>query len=184
MDSPADWKAVRHDWAPEPWIDALTAEACSGTVPHREDIFVRYRDELVRTCVAAGPRLGIPVFFVDHDCYEEMLARCLTPSQLRSLFPKAVATKAERVRVSALPPGEQIAYLISRLNRFDDLINSEEAHKVLRAFGPTAIPALLPLLRNSEHDWRAANLLAEIGVADDTVISALSRGARGVQSRQ
>jgi hypothetical protein len=36
------------------------------------------------------------------------------------------------------------------------------------------IPALLPLLRNSEHDWRAANLLAEIGVADDTVISGLS----------
>jgi len=174
MDSPPDWKTGPCDWAPEPWIDALTAEACSGTVSHWEDIFARYQDVLVRICVAAGAHLGIPVFFVNHDRYEEMLARCLTPSQLRSLFPKVVATQAERARVSALPLGEQIAYYISRLNRFDDLINSEEAEEALRAFGSAAIPALLPLLRKSEHDWRAARLLAEIGVSDDTVISALS----------
>jgi len=174
MDSPPDWKTGPCDWAPEPWIDALTAEACSGTVSHWEDIFARYQDVLVRICVAAGTRLGIPVFFIDHDCYEEMLAHCLTPSQLHSLFPKVVATQAERARVSALPPGDQIAYYISRLNRFDDLIGSEEAQQVLRAFGSAAIPALLPLLRKSEHDWRAARLLAEIGVSDDTVISALS----------
>ena len=174
MDSPPDWKTGLHDWAPESWIDALTAEACSGAVSHWEDIFARYQDVLVRICVAAGTRLGIPVFFIDHDCYEEMLAHCLTPSQLHSLFPKVVATQAERARVSALPPGDQIAYYISRLNRFDDLIGSEEAQQVLRAFGSAAIPALLPLLRESEHDWLAAILLAEIGVSDDTVISALS----------
>jgi hypothetical protein len=174
MDSPVDWKTGLYDWAPEPWIEALTAEACSGTVSHWEDIFARYLDVLVRICVAAGAHLGIPVFFVDHCCCEEMLARCLTPSQLRSLFPKVVATQAERARVSALPRGEQIAYYISRLNRFDDLIGSEEAQKALRAFGSAAIPALLPLLRNREHAWLAAMLLAEIGVPDDTVISALS----------
>jgi hypothetical protein len=103
-----------------------------------------------------------------------MLARCLTPSQLHTLFPKVVATQAERARVSTLPPGEQIAYYISRLNRFDDLIGSEEAREALRAFGSAATPALLPFLRKSEHAWLAANLLAEIGVPDDTVISALS----------
>jgi hypothetical protein len=174
MDSPPDWKTGPCDWAPEPWIDALTAEACSGTVSHWEDIFARYQDVLVRICVAAGAHLGIAVFFVNHDRYEEMLARCLTPSQLRSLFPKVVATQAERARVSALPPGEQIAYYISRLSRFDDLIDSEEAQEALRAFGSTAIPALLSLLPKSEHAWLAARLLAEIGVSDDTVISALS----------
>jgi hypothetical protein len=175
MDSPPDWKAGLHDWAPEPWIDALTAEACSGTVAHWEDIFARYQDMLVRICVAAGAHLGIPVFFVNHDCYEEMLARCLTPSQLRSLFPEVVATQAERARVSALPPDEQIAYYISRLNRFDDLIGSEEAQEALRAFGSAAIPALLPLLLfESEDAWLAADLLAQIGVPDDTVLSALS----------
>src|SRR5262249_55978011 len=88
IDSPADWGHGIHDWAPERWIEALTAEACSGTVSHWEDIFARYRDVLVRICVAAGAHLGMPVFCVDHDCYEETLARCLTPSQLRSLFPK------------------------------------------------------------------------------------------------
>jgi hypothetical protein len=174
MDSPPDWKTGPCDWAPEPWIDALTAEACSGTVSHWEDIFARYQDVLVRICVAAGVHLGIPVFFVNHDRYEEMLARCLTPSQLRSLFPKVVATQAERARVSALPRGEQIAYYISRLNRFDGLIGSEDAREALRGFGSAAIPALLPLLRKPEHAWQAANLLAEIGVPDDTVIFALS----------
>jgi hypothetical protein len=168
MDSPPDWKTGPNDWAPEPWIDALTAEACSGTVSHWEDTFARYQDVLVRICVAAGAHLGIPVFFVNHDRYEEVLARCLTPSQLRSLFPKVVATQAERARVSALPPGEQIAYYISRLRRFDDLINSEEAQEALRAFGSAAIPALLPLLPKSEHDWLAAKLLAEISASPTT----------------
>jgi hypothetical protein len=172
MDSPADWK-IGLCWAPESWIVALTSEACSGTVSHWEDIFARYQEVLVGICVAAGAHLGIPVFFVNHDCHEETLARCLTPSQLRLLFPEVIATQAERARVSALPRGEQIAYYISRLDRFD-LINSEEAQEVLRAFGSASIPALLPLLRNSEHAWLAADLLAQIGVPDDTVLSALS----------
>ena len=174
IDSPADWAAGIHDWAPEPLIAALTAEACSGTVSHWEDIFARYRDVLVRICVAAGAHLGIPVFFVDHDCYEETLARCLSPSQLRSLFPNVIATLAERARVSALPPGEQIAYYVSRLDRFDGPIGSEEAQKALRGFGSAAIPVLLPLLRKRKHTWLAAKLLAEIGVPDETVIAALS----------
>ncbi len=174
MDSPADWGEGIHDWAPEAWIEALTAEACSGAVSHWENIFARYRDVLVRICVAAGAHLGMPVFCVDHDCYEETLARCLTPSQLCSLFPEVVARRAERARVSALPPGEQIAYYVSRLNRFDGLIDSKEAQDALRGFGSAAIPALLPLLREREHPWLAAVLLAEIGVPDDTVISALS----------
>src|SRR5262245_6370510 len=174
IDSPADWGHGIHDWAPERWIEALTTEACPGTVSHWEDIFARYRDVLVRICVAAGAHLGMPVFCVDHDCYEETLARCLSPSQLRSLFPKVVARQAERARLSALPPGEQIAYYVSRLFRYDGLINSEEAQKALRGFGSAAIPALLPLLRERERPSLAASLLAEIGVPDDTVISALS----------
>jgi len=174
MDSPADWGAGIHDWAPERWIEAVTAAACSGTVAHWEDIFTRYRDVLVRICVAAGAHLGMPIFCVDHDCYEETLARCLTPSQLRSLFPQVVARLEERARVSDLPPGEQIAHYVSRLNRFDGLINSEEAQAALRGFGSAAIPALLPLLREREHAWLAAMLLAKIGVPDDTLISALS----------
>jgi hypothetical protein len=175
MGSPGNWESVLHNWAPEPWIKALTAEACSGTVSHWEDIFARYRDVLAQICVATGARLGIPVFYVEHGSrYEEMLARCLAPSQLRSLFPEVVARQTERARVSALPPDEQIAYYVSRLNRYDGLINSEEAQKALFGFGSAAIPALLPLLRQREHAWLAAKLLADIAVPDDTVISALS----------
>jgi hypothetical protein len=57
-------------------------------------------------------------------------------STARARDPKVVATQAERARVSALSLGEQIVYYVSRLNRFDDLINSEEARKALRSFGP------------------------------------------------
>jgi hypothetical protein len=174
LDSLADWEEGIHDWAPERWIEALTAEACSGTVSHWEDIFARYRDVLVQICLAGSAHLGIPVFCVDHDCYEETLARCLTPSQLHSLFPDVVARQAERARVTALPPDEQIAHYISRLNRFDGPITSEEAQSALRGFGSAAIPALLAVLRRPEHPWLAAILLFEIGVPDDTVVSALS----------
>src|SRR5262245_18801680 len=173
MDSPADWGDGIHDWAPEPWIEALTTEACSGTVSHWEDIFARYQDVLVQNCVAAGARLGMPVFRIDHGRYEETLARCLSPSQLRSRFPEVVARQAERARVAALPPGKQIAYYVSLLNRFDGLVGSEEAEEALRGFGSAAIPALLPLLRDSEHAWRAAMLLGEIGDPADAVISTL-----------
>jgi hypothetical protein len=140
LDSPADWGNGIDDWAPEPWIDALTAEACSGTVSHWDDIFAGYRDVLIRICVAAGAHLGMPVFCVDHDRYEETLARCLPPAQLRALFPEVVARQAERARVSALPPGEQIAHYVSRLNRFDGLINSEEAQKLCAASAPLPSP--------------------------------------------
>src|SRR5262245_34157363 len=67
MDSPPGWATFLDDWAPEPWIEALTAEACSGTVSHWEDIFARYQDVLARICVAAGARLGIPIFYVEHS---------------------------------------------------------------------------------------------------------------------
>jgi hypothetical protein len=175
MGSPGNWETVLHSWAPEPWIKGLTAEACSATVSHWEDIFARYRDVLARICVATGARLGIPFFYVEHGSrYEEMPARCLTPSQLRSLFPEVVARQAERARVSALPPDEQIAHYVSRLKRYDGLIGSEEAQNALHGFGSAAIPALLPLLRQREHAWLAAKLLADIGVPDETVISALS----------
>jgi hypothetical protein len=175
IDSPADWGDGIDDWAPEPWIEALTAEACSGTVSHWEEIFTRYQDLLIQICVAAGAHLGIPVFYINYDCYEQTLARCLSPAQLRSLFPDVVATLRERARVSALPPGEQIAYYISRLGRFDGLINSEEAQAALRGFGSAAATALLPLLSEGDDACvDAAKLLGEIGVPDDTVISALS----------
>jgi hypothetical protein len=174
MDSPPDWGDGICEWAPEPWIEALTAEACSGTVSHWEDIFARYQDVLVQICVAAGAHLGIPVYYVNHDRYEETLTRCLSPTQLRSLFPDVVARQAERARVSALSTGERIAYCVSRIGRFDGLIGSEEAQAALRGFGSAAIPALLPLLRKREDAWLAAKLLAEIGVPDDTAISALS----------
>jgi hypothetical protein len=174
MESLSDWEASLEDWAPEPWIEALTREACSGTVSHWEDVFARYEDVLAQICAAAGARLGIPVFYVDHCRYDEMLARCLSPSQLRSLFPEVVSRQAERARVSCLSAGEQIAYYISRLNRFDSLIGWEEAEEALCGFGAAAIPALVALLRDSEHTGQAANLLAKIGVPDETAISALS----------
>jgi len=174
IDSPGNWGDGIHDWAPERLIEALTAEACSGTVSHWEDIFARYRDVLPRICVATGARLGIPVFYVDYDCYEMMLARCLTPSQLRSLFPKVIASQAERARVSALPLGEQVAHYVSCLGCYDGLVGSEEAQNALRGLGSAAIPALVALLRQREDAWLAAKLLADIGVPDDTVISALS----------
>jgi hypothetical protein len=174
MDSPPDWEIWHDDWSPTPWIEALTAEACSGTVEHWEQTFTRFQDLLARICSEAGARAGLPVFFLDHSRYEELLQRSLTPAQLRSLFPEVVAAKAERLRLAALPLQQRISYYVSRLDRSSGLITSEEAQKALRDIGSDAIPALLPLLRKRKQTWRAAMLLAEIGVATPEVIDALS----------
>jgi hypothetical protein len=48
MDSPPDWDTTLFDWIPAAWFEALTTEACSGTVPHWEETFARYQDVLVQ----------------------------------------------------------------------------------------------------------------------------------------
>src|SRR5688572_3160769 len=65
MDSPPDWEFCDDDWAPTPWIEALTAEACSGTVEHWDETFARFQDLLARICSEAGALVGLPVFLVD-----------------------------------------------------------------------------------------------------------------------
>ena len=174
MDSPPDWEFFIDDWAPNSWVEALTAEACSGTVEHWQTTFERYQDVLARICRRASARLGIPVFYIEHSRYEEMLGRCLTPAQLAELFPEVVAAQVERARVAALPLDERLAYYVSRLDRFDGLIGSEEAENALCALGSEAIPALLPLLGQAGRAVWAAILLAKIGLPTDPAITGLS----------
>ncbi|WP_117210012.1 hypothetical protein [Allorhizocola rhizosphaerae] len=170
----AESESMVDDWAPEALMDALTAEACSGRIEHWDAVLTRYEDALVRICHRAGERLGVPVYLIDYERYEETLRRCLTPAQVEELFPEVVAAEAERVRLAGLAPAEQITYYASRLGRFDGPINSEEAENALRGFGSAAIPALLPLLSRHDRAWYAARLLAEVGVADPLVLEALS----------
>ena len=142
-----NWETVLTAGHPSAWIKALTAEARSGTVSHWENIFARYRDvraDLRRNrCSPRHPRLLRRTRLLlrgDAGPLPDPLPAALA-------FPRSRCWQAERARVSALPPGEQIAYYVSRLKRYDGLINSEEAQKALHGFGSAAIPALLPLLR-------------------------------------
>jgi hypothetical protein len=129
MDSPPDWDGFVLDWAPAHWLEALTTEACAAATEHWDNTFARYEELLIRVCVAAGARLEMPVFFTDQ------LVRCLTPAQLSSMFPEIIAAQEERAWVATLPTAEQIAYYLSRLDRFDTLITSDEAQDALRDFG-------------------------------------------------
>ncbi|HCT79672.1 MAG TPA: hypothetical protein DGT23_24525 [Micromonosporaceae bacterium] len=178
---PGDWEFEAIDWPPDgrgrEIERMLQDEACRSTVQHWHETFERFLAMLIRACGNAREQLdGFLVFIYDDDDpnYEFLLRSCLTESELAQHFPEIGQAEAERERVAALPPHEQVSFYVSVLDDFEHPLGSEEAQKALRDLGSAAIPALIPLITRKDDGFRAAKLLADIGIADDAAIDALS----------
>ncbi|MEW9527412.1 DUF4303 domain-containing protein [Microbispora sp. NPDC049125] len=186
--SAADWDHYGDGWLPEDltreWERALTAEACRGTTRQWASTFRRYLTMLVRVCRRARTSLrtsGVTdrdfvVLLLDDEHYETLVKRVLTRSEVTRHFPELDERAVELTRVAALPEAERVAYYVSRLEAFSGPVNSEEAESALRALGPAAFPALIPMLAVEDRAWKAAKLLADIGRPDDDVVRALDAG--------
>jgi HEAT repeat protein len=183
--SPADWDGYDVNWLPDDrgrsWEHALAAEACRGTQQQWNSTFNKYLTTLVRVCKQARTALrttGVTdkhflVLLLDDEHHVSLLRRCLTRSELSRHFPEFDEYAVERARVAELPDDERCAIYVANLGSFVGPIDAEEAEKALRAMGPAAFPALIPLLGIKGQAWTAAKLLADIGQPDDGVVDAL-----------
>jgi hypothetical protein len=177
--SPADWKYEDVDWLSDVvarrWEHDLAAHARRGTVAQWDATFDRFVTALVTVCRRARRGLGgLPVVVLDAELHATVVPRILTKAETRRLFPELDEQTRAWSELAALPPERQAAYLVGLLGTFDGPIGSQGAEKALRDLGPAAVPALLPRLTVDGEAWQAAKILADIGLADDTVVQALA----------
>jgi hypothetical protein len=102
----------------------------------------------------------------------ELIPRSLTADQLRRHFPELDEQRRELDRLAALPAMTRAAELIT-LVETPAAVNREQAHELLKEIGPAVVPLVVTRLSQAREKWQWAMLLAELGVADDTVIDAL-----------
>ena len=177
--SPADWEYDDVDWLSDDvarrWEHDLAAHAGRGTVAQWDATFDRFVTALVTVCRKARRGLGgLPVVVLDPELYERVVPRILTKAETRRMFPELDERTRAWSELAALPPDRQATHLVGLLGTFDGAIGSEDAEKALRDLGPAAVPALLPRLTVPDGGWQAAKILADIGLADDTVVQALA----------
>jgi hypothetical protein len=177
--SPAGWEYDDVDWLSDVvahrWEHDLAAHARRGTVAQWDATFDRFVTALVTVCRRASRGLGgVPVVVLDAELHETVVPRILTKAQISRMFPELDERARARSELAALPPDRQAAHLVGLLGTFDGPIGSEDAEKLLRDLGPAAVPALLPRLTVPDKGWQAAKILADIGLADDTVVQALA----------
>ena len=183
--SAADWDHYDDDWLGEDatrgWERALASEACRGTTRQWEATFRRYLAMLVRVCKRARRTLRMSgvtnrdfvVLLLDEEHHEALVTRILTKREVARHFPQFDEQAVELARVAGLSEPDRAAYFVSRLDALDGPVDGEEAEPELRALGPAAFPALLPLLAAPERAWRVAKLLADIGRPDEAVLRGL-----------
>jgi hypothetical protein len=183
--SAPDWDLYLDNWLPGDstgrWVEALTAEACSGTTRQWETTFDQYLTTLVSVCRRARTTLransathpDFVVLLLDDEHHEALIRRVLTAEEVRRHFPELEERSVALAGLAALPPAERAARLVPRLGKFDGPIDSDTAESALRDLGPMAFPSLIPLLDVPDRAWQAAKLLADIGRPDDRVVRAL-----------
>src|SRR5436190_14870299 len=177
--SPADWEYDDVAWLSDDvarrWEHDLAAHARRGTVAQWDATFDRFVTALVTVCRRARRGLdGLPVVVLDAELHATVVPRILPKAQIRQMFPELDERTRARSELAALPPDRQAAHLVGLLGTFDGPRGSEDAEKALRDLGPAAVPALLPRLTVPGEGWQAAKILADIGLADDTVVRALA----------
>ena len=165
--SPADWEwQLDPGEAEEEWSRRLTAAATEGDF---DAVHERYLSTVVAACRAAGRELGGDIVVVAMDEAWELIPRCLTAAQLRQHFPELAEEQSELDRLAALPAEERVAELIAR----PAAVGREKAVDLIRQTGAAAVPRVVEQLTLDREKWQWAKLLAELGVADETVIAAL-----------
>ncbi len=156
--------------------DNLESEASRLTTAHWDKIHTQWMSTLVRVAKQLTKRLknnnaatkdfGFYLFDWEGD-EVALLRQCMSAAKFKRLFP-ALQKTIDKEKADAQRPAEQKLAMYKN----DLYMNGD---KIIQ-HGKAAIPMLIDCL-NSEQGWRAAGLLAELGISNNNVIQALRRRA-------
>lgn len=171
--NPADCDHIDDEWLD---VEALSAYAsAAATAAEWDRTFQRHLDALVAACVRARQTLtdggvvgpDFVVVLLDDEFGESLIKRVLPAGEVSRHFPWF----GER---DAVLPTLSPAELAGLLDTYEGPVTATEARAALLELGPAAWPALIPLVSVPGQAWRAAKLLADLGVPGEPVISALT----------
>lgn len=116
------------------------------------------------------------ITFADDES-EELIPLSLTKAQILRYFPQFDAAEQERLRLAALPAEQRLAELMPPVMYLAERGPlHDEYEDLLKALGSLALPPLVAVVRREQPGdlCVACRLLAEINLADKTVIAALT----------
>lgn len=185
--SPADWSEQfdpsEHDDA---WAAKVEAHAVAGDDAHWEKVYDRFLRAFAKAAKKARGSLvaeGVvekSFIAVAMDEAWELVPLSLTPAQVRAHFPELDEEAQELARIAALPPRERAAALGEIIDAFvPGVVSGEDTVRLLVQLGPDAAAVTLERMPRSRVRWRWAKVLADTGIADDSVIEALTTVMKG-----
>ncbi len=129
--------------------------------------FARVAKSLYRQ-LKSHPRVhkNFGVFVFPNDNEIAVLRQCTTPAQFKKLFPHLLEKLDHEETLARSSPQDQLAAYQADIREYD---------KEILALGAEAIPFLLNVLNDREQAWAAVDLLGELGIPDERVISKLRK---------
>ncbi|MFC9985072.1 DUF4303 domain-containing protein [Microbacterium keratanolyticum] len=185
--SPADW-SVQLDPSEQDdaWAAKVETHAVAGDDAHWEKAYDRFLRAFAKAAKKARGSLAAEgvvektFIAVAMDEAWELVPLSLTPAQVRAHFPELDEETQELARVTALPPREQAAALGEIVDAFvPGAVSGEDAVRLLVQLGPDAAAVAVERMPRSRDRWRWAKVLADTGIADDSVIEALTTVMKG-----
>lgn len=182
--SPPDWEYQAYEWSDTDagWSDRLV-EAVSGLPRAQwEQAWERFAQAMLT--IAGGVRAAmvddgtlpadVVVYLDDED--GDLLARSLTPDELRRHFPEYVAADEAEQAVLALPVEQRAAALATAAGLVPGPpgdLGQERARELLLNLGEAAVPVGIAALKHRDTAWLGAKLLADLDIGSADVIDAL-----------
>lgn len=185
--SPADWsEQVDPSEEDDAWAAKVEAHAVTGDDEHWEKVYDRFLRAFVKAAKKArGPLVAEGIveksfIAVAMDEAWDLIPLSLTPAQVRAHFPELDEEAQELARLAALAPRERAAALGEIIDAFaPGAVSGEDAVRLLVQLGPDAAAVAVERMPRSRDRWRWAKVLADTGIADDSVIEALTAVMKG-----
>jgi hypothetical protein len=180
--SPPDWEFQDYEWSGTDWGDRLV-DAVSGLPRAQWDqAWERFAQAMLtiaagmRTALVADGTLPADVVVYLDDEDGDLLARSLTPEELRRHFPECVAADDAEQAALALPIDQRVTALASAAGLVSGQpgdLGQERARELLLDLGEAAVPVAIAALKRRDTAWLGAKLLADLDIATPEVTDAL-----------
>lgn len=182
--SPPDWEYQDHEWSDtdSDWGDRLSTAVTGLPREQWEHEWGRFAQAMLNIAartrsalVADGTLPDDAVVYLDDEA-GDLLARSVTPEELRRHFPEYAASGDAERAVLAMPISERVAALAAAAGLIPgppSALGQERAADLLLESGDAAVPFAIAALARRVTGWKGAKLLADLNLATPDVLEAL-----------